>query len=139
MDYTGKGMYSIHTREIVDCDEESQYVDFGHIVSIPMFYPQSIRDKTYRKTHEFTTMVDQCRMNRRGLPGLEEPFHSLKPHVKEWLDANIKPSTDKRRPLKWPWAAPLNPSVKMDVFFLRKRDAMHFMMVWAEYIEKSPI
>lgn len=134
MEYTSGNLYSVHTKNVLNSDVEPQYVDFRHIVSIPMFYPSSVRDRTYKTTVEFSEMVDQCQIERRGKPGLQEPMLYLKPHVIEWLDNNIHPSTDKRRPVKWPYAAPLTPSVDMDIFFLRKKDAMHFMMVWAEYI-----
>ena len=131
--YYMTGLYSIDVREI-DADLEQNSIDFKHIVTIPMFYPKCIERRKFYVTDEYNNLCFSKKVQARGIPGCDETVTFVAQHVREWLDENVLPSTDRRCKYNWAWADPGSYSVDATVFFLRKRDAFRFMITFAEYI-----
>lgn len=134
-----KGIYFCHTPIV---DPENHY-DCEHFISIEQFPENCPVEKLHKFTktgiEEWNNCIEILTIPTGGVDSLgydrTERSATLKQEVIDWLNENIKDSTNKIRsdmPQGWMIYDPkrVYQTTSVSVFFLRKADAMAFKLRW---------
>lgn len=122
-----KGFYFCHTPIV---DPENHY-DCEHFISIDQIRDDCPIEKMVRELQiglpEWNNCIEILTIPRSA---------TLKQEVRDWLDENVKDSTkkiDKDMPQGWMIYDPerVYQTTSVSVFFLRKADAMAFVLRWS--------
>lgn len=135
-----KGFYFCHTPIV---DPENHY-DCEHFISIDQIRDDCPIEKMVRELQiglpEWNNCIEILTIPRDKINSLgrrmTERSATLKQEVRDWLDENVKDSTkkiDKDMPQGWMIYDPerVYQTTSVSVFFLRKADAMAFVLRWS--------
>lgn len=128
------GFYFCHTPIVFP----EKHYDCEHFISIKQIPDEVPEEELYNLLRTGTPEWNKCVkiIEIKEFEHLAIRSATLKQEVIDWLNKNIADSTDKTRsdmPQGWMIYDPqiVHQTTELSVFFLRRKDAMHFKLVWS--------